>query len=148
MGEPCSYTITSLDHVIYWEASTWIYPQMHVHIQTLIITNMTPVVEVLILQTNYQTASSGEDCKQADWLRGNWQWHTLRGKSSGCYGLSWLMKLILWQSLSNELKAQTSVREVSERLLSLSLKTKTRRYHKSFPPTAIRLDNVHLILSV
>ena len=24
-----------------------------------------------------QTALSGEDCKQADWLRGDWRWHTL-----------------------------------------------------------------------
>ena len=46
-------------------------------------------------------------------------------------------------SLSNELKAHTSVREVSERLLSL--KTKTSRYHKSFPQPS---DNDHLILSV
>ena len=51
-------------------------------------------------------------------------------------------------SPSNELKAQTSVREVSERLLSLKTRTSGSRYHKSFLPTAIRLDNDHLIRSV
>ena len=44
--------------------------------------------------------------------------------------------------LNDEHKAQTSVREVSVRLLSL--KTRTSRYHKSFLPTAIRLYNEHL----
>ena len=45
--------------------------------------------------------------------------------------------------LNDELKAQTSVREVSDRLLSL--KARTSRYHiKSFLPTAIRLYNDHL----
>ena len=44
--------------------------------------------------------------------------------------------------LNDELKAQTSVREVSDRLLSL--KARTSRYHKSFLPTAIRLYNDHI----
>ena len=44
--------------------------------------------------------------------------------------------------LNDELKAQTSVTEVPERLLSS--KTRTSRYHKSFLPTAIRLNNDHL----
>ena len=44
--------------------------------------------------------------------------------------------------LNDELKAQTSIREVSDRLLSL--KTRTSTYHKSFLPTAMRLYNNHL----
>ena len=44
--------------------------------------------------------------------------------------------------LNDELEAQISVREVSERLLSL--KTRTSGYHKSFLPTAIRLYNGYL----
>ena len=44
--------------------------------------------------------------------------------------------------LNDELKAQTSVREVSDRLPSL--KARTSRYHKSFLPTAISLYNDHI----
>ena len=46
------------------------------------------------------------------------------------------------QPLNDELKTQTSVREVSDRLFSL--KARTSRYHRSFLPTAIRLYNDHI----
>ena len=118
---------------------------MHVHIHTLIITNMTPVVEVFILQIIklhqvVKTATSASRLIDSEVIDSDTHYE---GK------VLQLLRAVLadkTQSLSNELKAQTSVRKVSERLLSLE--TKTSRYHKSFPPTAIRLDNDHLILSV